>query len=101
MLDFESIIKDNAGKFLTVTFKKRTNGEIRVMNCQYRPDKHEIARNKPDKNNLIVVWDLKVKDYRSIPIEAIIEVKVNGLVITKSSRKERLVKIGDISRSAK
>lgn len=72
------VILNHPGKFMKVTFIKRTNGEIREMLCQYRPKSEELATNDPKKHELILVWDLQKKAFRSIPKEGVLSVKFKG-----------------------
>ncbi len=74
------LIKNSNG-FFTVTFKTRKTGDIRVMNARYGVEKYVKgvgALYDFDAHNLICVWDKHKKDYRSVPIEGIIELAING-----------------------
>jgi molybdenum cofactor biosynthesis enzyme len=72
----------NAGnKIFTVQFIKRTNNELRTMNCRLDVTKHlkggEPAYD-PKQHHLIWVYDMQKKAYRSISIEGIRSVTMNG-----------------------
>ena len=74
------IIKQSAGRIMTVTFNKRSTGERRVMNCRLGVTKHlkgGESKIRPE-HSLIVVYDLHKKGYRSIPTESIVSVSING-----------------------
>lgn len=65
------------GKFCTVHFTKRSNGEKRSMNCRLAVKKYLKGGQKSfddgDKN-LVTVFDVVKKGYRSIPCENIYKV---------------------------
>jgi hypothetical protein len=72
-------------KVFTVTFVKRSNGKIRVMNCRKGVKKHLKGGEKkydPKKKNLVCVFDMdkKVLDYRSIALESILKISMRGEV---------------------
>lgn len=77
------------GRFFTVTFVKRTTGEIRIMNCRQRVKKYlaggPAAYNFAD-HGLVSVFDIGKMAYRSIPLDGIIEVRVGDedLVLDKN-----------------
>lgn len=79
-LDF---IRNTDGKIFSVKFRKRTTGEVRQMTCRTGV-KSRLAENptKPGidfkKNDLIAVFDMQADGYRSIPIEGIFEIKMDG-----------------------
>lgn len=75
------------GKIFTVKFIKRTTGELRTMNCRTGVKKHLKGGEKKFKDsnkNLLTVYDLQKKGYRSIPVESIQEIVVEGETITLS-----------------
>lgn len=61
-------IKGSRGQFFAVLFKKRTNGQLRWMNCKLNQD--DLAAQLTKK--LIPVYDTVAKDYRNISIEGIV-----------------------------
>jgi hypothetical protein len=71
------IVQIQSGLIFTVTFKKRSTGEIRTMNCRYGVEKHlaggDLTYN-PIEKGLIVVYDLNKQGYRQIPIEGIVSI---------------------------
>ena len=84
----KKLIAENKDKIFSVVFKKRTTGEMRVMNCR-RFVKRDLAGGKQSYNftekNLLPVFDMnafnrrgKKGSYRCIPLENIINVKVSG-----------------------
>lgn len=76
-------IRDLGGKIFSVKFIKRTSGELREMVCR-QGVKRDLAENptKPGvdfkANELIPVFDMKADAYRSIPIEGIRDIKIDG-----------------------
>jgi hypothetical protein len=75
------IINSQNGKIFSVIFNKRSTGVDRLMVCRKGVKKHlnggELKYN-PSNRNLINVFDLQSKGYRSISIEGIKKVKANG-----------------------
>lgn len=79
------LILTSAGKWLSVTFIKRTTGELRRMNC--RIGVHSRLRGgewangmagRPRDHYLLVVHDVQKDEYRSIPVENIISLTIAG-----------------------
>ena len=72
-------------QFFTVTFIKRTSGEVRTMNCRRNVVKHlaggELKYNMADKG-LISVWDRQADGYRAINIGGIVSATINGTTYT-------------------
>ena len=68
-------------QFFTVTFIKRSNGESRVMNCRKGVKKHLKGGEKaydPKAKRLVCVYDIKASGYRSIPLENITNISMEG-----------------------
>lgn len=68
--------------FFTVTFLK-ASGEKRVMNCQFGTVKYTKGVGKKFEDadhNLITVYDLKAKGYRSFKADRVISIKAHGEV---------------------
>lgn len=75
------LIKNTDGKIFTVTFVKRTTGEIRVMNCRLGVTKHLKGGTQsydPSEYDLLTVFDMQKKAYRSISLDTIISVKISN-----------------------
>ena len=71
----------DSGRIATVTFRKRTTGEVRVMNCRSGVKKHlkgTSPRYNAASKNLITVFDMQKGQYRSINCDSIISVKAGG-----------------------
>jgi hypothetical protein len=69
------------GRIFSVEFIKRTTGEKRLMVCRLGVKSHLKGGTKKfdDKEkNLLTVFDVQKKGYRSIPLENIISVKIHG-----------------------
>lgn len=81
-LDF--ITKGSKGRFFSVEFIKRTTGERRLMNARYGvksrlrggPAAYDHASKK-----LVCVWDRHKEDYRTIPYEGMVRIRINGVWI--------------------
>ena len=75
------------GHMFSVKFIKRTDGKIRDMNCRKGVKKFtkggSLAFN-PKEKKLVTVWEANTpnpeKAYRSIPLDSILEVRMNGNV---------------------
>jgi hypothetical protein len=69
------------GRFFSVTFIKRTTGEIRKMNCRLHVLRHLKGVGStydPKAHDLMVVWDIGKKGYRSIPLENVLSATIDG-----------------------
>ena len=73
-------IKDSNGSIFTVVFKKRTDGQMRLMNCRTGVRQHLKGGQSTiwPIHNLITVFDMQSKGYRSIPKESITFLKMKG-----------------------
>jgi hypothetical protein len=68
------------GQIFSVTFIKRTTGEERTMVCRVGVKSYLRGGSKTfndTEKGLLTVFDMQKKGYRSIPLDAIIKVKVN------------------------
>lgn len=81
-----NLLRRNGRKFFTVAFIKRTTGIKRVMNCHtlesrkgYDPNKASFRVNLRDKN-LFPVIDTKVGIIKTIPLDTLLEVRMEGKV---------------------
>jgi hypothetical protein len=75
------IILNQEGKMMSVEFIKRTNGEVREMNCRTGVRKHlsgEGSKYSFKDNDLISVFDLQKNGYRTINARAITKVRAGG-----------------------
>jgi hypothetical protein len=68
-------IRKSGGRFFGATFTK-ANGEVREMLCSYR----EVAPVKQHREHtdVIAVWDEDKKAYRSIPLERLTQLRIDG-----------------------
>lgn len=69
------------GHIFSVDFIKRTTGEQRHMLCRIGVKSHLKGGTKKfsdTEKNLLTVFDVQKNGYRSIPLENIIRVKING-----------------------
>lgn len=58
------------GKFFTVIFTKRSDGTTRKMICRTKKRTGNAPYNA-ENYFLIHVWDIQVRDWRSIPLEGV------------------------------
>lgn len=71
------------GRLFMVLFRKRTTGEERRMLCRTGVKSHLKGGTKKfsdSEKKLLTVFDVEKGNYRSIPLDAIIKVKINGTV---------------------
>lgn len=67
-------------KEFTVCFMKRTSQELRCM-VGIKTKKHLKGGDRPydfETKDLVCVWDKEVGEYRTIPLEGILQVNVDG-----------------------
>lgn len=72
---------DSQGEFFTVEFVKRTTGETRVLTGRtgvHKDLKGTGHKYDPAAHKLLPVYDIVNHGYRSIPVDAITRLKVNG-----------------------
>ena len=75
------LIKKSMGRFFTIAFTKRSTGERRVMTCRLGVHKYLKGGKKaydPEKLGLMIVWEPKSSEYKSIPTDAITELRFAG-----------------------
>ena len=73
--DVIKLIEESKGHIFRINFIKRTTGELRKMRCRIGVKK-DLKGNPPydaKEKQLIHVYDMDVKQYRSIPYEGIID----------------------------
>jgi hypothetical protein len=71
------------GKFFTVEFTKN-DGTIRKMNARLGVNKYVTGKGKKfndDNYNLVTVYDLKKKEYRSFKLDRLKTIKFKGETI--------------------
>lgn len=69
------------GAIFYVEFIKRSTGELRKMRCRLGVKKHLKGGSRaynPAKKNLLAVFDMDERGYRSIPLEGIRRLSVGG-----------------------
>ena len=73
-------IDSSKGRFFSVTFTKK-NGETRRMVCRTGVTKGlngGILKYDARARKNAIVWDVKVKGYRTIPLKRLIDMRING-----------------------
>jgi hypothetical protein len=79
----EDMIRNSNGKIFTVTFIKRTDGSLRVMNARLGVKKYLKGGTLPydaKDYNLIPVFDLQKNEYRIVNLETMQTLKIGGIV---------------------
>lgn len=74
-----------SGRYVTVEFRKKSTGELRVLNGRTKVTKHLKGGEKAYSDadcGLITIFDQQKKGYRSIPINNIL--KLNGKPVGKA-----------------
>ena len=73
-------IKETHGSIFAAVFRKRHTGEIRRINCRTEVRKYVKGTGKSvaPECQLITVYDLQVKGYRSIPEEGLVSATIQG-----------------------
>ena len=64
-----------------LTFRKRSNGEIRTGTFRIGVTKHLRGGERaydPADHDLITVFDLNRRGYRSVPVEGLLAIVANG-----------------------
>jgi len=75
------VINYKGNKFFTVVFVKRTNGEVRTMNCRKGVRKNVSGvglRFDPRTKGLVSVFDIPKDKHRFVSLDQIKRVSMNG-----------------------
>lgn len=75
----KELLKSNAGKFFTVTFRKN-NGEVRTLNCQHGHFKGHDGENTCGHIEKYLTVHT-AEGFKNVNVETVIEVKMNGKTI--------------------
>lgn len=68
-------------KFYSVDFIKRSNRELRRMNCRNGVKKHRTGGElnyNPEDHDLIVTYSIDSEGYRTIPVENLVGACIEG-----------------------
>ncbi len=77
-LNLDTLKKVLGNRIFSVTFLKRSDGSVRQLTGRLNVKKHVLGRGaayNPSEHNLITVFELKTGQYRSIPVDGILELK--------------------------
>jgi hypothetical protein len=74
----EDIIRRSNGQFITVSFIKRTNSQLRTMNCRVGVHKNLNGKRVRTKPGLIRVFDMTKKEYRNINLSGLRNLRAMG-----------------------
>ena len=76
-----TLVENNKdGRIFAVRFIKRTDGTLRSMNCRKGVRKGQTGGSlkfNPKSKGLVVVYDVRIRDYRMISLEGIRSVSMN------------------------
>lgn len=89
-MNIEQFKREVKGKFFSVTFIKK-DGTLREMTARLGVKKH--LRGGPSKDlgvNMLTVFDVQKKAYRTVNFEQLISLRYNGKMITN---KDALLKV--------
>lgn len=82
--EIEEMVGDS---IFSVTFVKRKDQSIREMNCRLGVKKH-LNGGGPVYDakayQLLTVFDMQIQEYRSIPLDGILEIRANGRILKPS-----------------
>jgi len=79
LMNLQKLVAD--GAIFYVEFIKRSTGELRKMRCRLGVKKYlngGMRAYNPAKKNLLGVFDMDARGYRSIPLEGIRRLSVGG-----------------------
>lgn len=74
-------IYTSGGQIFGVSFIKRSTGELRIMSARLGVHSYLKGGRRsydPKEHGLICVFDLNAKGYRSIPVEGLLSLSLNG-----------------------
>ena len=79
----KEVIRRANGKFISVTFRSRRSGEIshnRVCRTGVKIGVKGLGMSyNAEEKGLVTAWDVRKKDYISIPLEGVIEIQSQGV----------------------
>ena len=86
MLTHQEVRELVGGTIFAVDFFKRSTGQLRRMNCRLGVRPHPQAarsapRYDPKVHDLVTVYDMKIREYRAVPLENIVEIRARGKVL--------------------
>jgi hypothetical protein len=74
-----ALLESTLGRFFTVWFVKRSDGQIRRMNCRLRPKADSPGlKFDPRAAGLLPVWDTEAREYRFINLEGVLCLRMDG-----------------------
>ena len=77
-MQIKELLESSKGKFFTVTFTKK-DGSTRVLNGRLGVTKHLKGGKKTvTQENYLTVFDTQKKAYRTVNVDTVQSVKVNG-----------------------
>jgi len=85
------LLSRTGGRFFSACFIKRTDGSERVIHCRtnVHPSPVPSVIQITDYHDLLTVWDVTAREFRSIPIEGILWIRLNKTYIRPRTRRDR------------
>ena len=76
--DAVSLIKKSNGKFMTVSFTKRSDNSLRRMNCRIGVSKGVKGTRRSQRNTgLITVYDMTNREFRNVNVSGLRSLRLN------------------------
>ena len=82
------ILTGTRGQFFSACFMKRTDGLERVIRCRtgVHPSDAPSVLRIIEYHDLLTVWDIEKREFRCIPIEGILWIRLKGMFIRPARR---------------
>ena len=74
MATIKDVLNSANGTFIAVTFVKK-DGTVRVLNGRTGVKKYVVGGGKPSPDNIVKIFDVKAKGYRSFDVSRVTSVK--------------------------
>lgn len=85
MLTHQEVRNLVGGTIFAVDFFKRSNGQLRRMNCRLGVKPKSTGRAGPrydaKAHDLINVYDVQIGEYRAVPLDSIVEIRARGKIV--------------------
>lgn len=80
LIEALAFIRNSSGRIFAVEFVKRSDGTLRMMNCRTGVSKgvKGVGSYDAEEHNLIRVFDMHRNAFRTIPVEGIRRIKIDG-----------------------
>lgn len=77
-MNIKTLKTELKGRFSSATFIKK-DGTIRKINCRLgvKSKKGGFLKYNAEAANNLIVWDIKISDYRTIPLDKLLTLRYN------------------------